>query len=302
MSANLLRHDLLVHSGDGEFAERIVPFLRAGIDGGETVLAVAGDAERVLLQDMLARDSEDVTFVDHGAVYTRPEAAVAHYDRTLRELVRGGATGVRAVAVLPVCESVAQWERWVAYEAIVNRALAHHDAWIVCAYDARIVHGEVVEAMRRTHPQEGGCGCRHYEDPADVLRALPPPAPAPPALLRRLPHAAGAPEFRMQLSAAMTAAGVGRERSSEMLLAATEIFTNADRHGRGLREARAGAVGDRFVCEIDDRGPGIDDPLAGHLPPRRGDTGGFGLWVARQTAERVDLLITPAGLTVRLWI
>ena len=302
MSADLLRHELLVHGSDGEFAQRIVPFLQAGIDDGETVLAVAGEDEHALLQDLLGRDREHVTLVDHDSVYTRPEAAVAHYDRTLRGLRRDGATGVRAVAVLPACETVGAWERWIAYEAIVNRALAHHDAWIVCAYDTRVVHGEVVQEMRRTHPQEGGCACHGYEDPAAVVRALTTPEPEPLAQLRTLPSAADAPELRMQLSAVMSEAGVGRERISEMLLAATEVFTNAGRHGRGLRTVRTGLVGERFVCEIGDRGPGLDDPFAGHLPPRDGDLGGFGLWVARQTAERVELLTTPAGLTVRLWI
>ncbi len=300
-----MRHDLLVHDGDAEFADHIVPFLQAGIDDGETVLAVASDDGCELLRDALGPDREHVTFVDHSTVYTRPEAALAHYDRTLRTLYRDGAGEVRAVAVLPACETVEQWARWIAYEALVNHALAHHPAWIICAYDSRVVHSDVVQRMRTTHPQIAGCACHDYEDPAAVLRALAPAPPSPslklPAL-HELPPAADAPAFRVHLVAAMSEAGIDHERGVEMLLAAGEVFSNAARHGQGLRSARAGLVGDRFVCELSDHGPGIDDPLAGYLPPRQGDTGGFGMWVARQATERMELLSTPDGLTVRLWI
>ena len=87
-----------------------------------------------------------------------------------------------------------------------------------------------------------------------------------------------------------------------MLLAACEIFSNAGRRGGGLRDARAGVVDGRFVCELADRGPGIADPLAGYLPPREGADGGFGMWVARQATDRMELIAGADGLTVRLWI
>jgi anti-sigma regulatory factor (Ser/Thr protein kinase) len=58
----------------------------------------------------------------------------------------------------------------------------------------------------------------------------------------------------------------------------------------------------RFVCEVTDGGPGLDDPFAGYLPRNsRGDRGA-GLWVARQLTWRVDLLTSSHGLTVRLWL
>lgn len=298
-----MRHDLLVHDGEAEFAEHVIPFLREGIAGGDTVLAVADEERHALLADALGADREGVTFIANDTVYTRPEAALAHYDRMLRELYHGGADTVRAIAVLPVCETVEDWQRWIAYEAIVNRALAHHPAWVVCAYDSRLVHSDVVEDMRLTHPHLGGCACHDYRDPAEFVRErAEPPDPSPLPHLRRLPQPIDAPAFRAQLAAEMADAGVAAERACEMLLAASEVYGNAGRHGCGLRDARAGLVGDRFVCELSDHGPGIDDPLTGYLPPRADATGGFGMWVARQATEQMDLLTTPDGLTVRLWI
>jgi anti-sigma regulatory factor (Ser/Thr protein kinase) len=53
---------------------------------------------------------------------------------------------------------------------------------------------------------------------------------------------------------------------------------------------------------VSDHGPGLDDPLAGHLPPGHADVQGAGLWVARQLTSRLDLLSSDRGLTTRLWV
>jgi anti-sigma regulatory factor (Ser/Thr protein kinase) len=86
----------------------------------------------------------------------------------------------------------------------------------------------------------------------------------------------------------------------DMLLAATEIATNALEHGGGVEEVRVGRVEGRFVCEIVDRGSGFDDPGAGYLAPRKGL--GTGLWVARQLTWRIDFFKSPRGFTARIWL
>ena len=80
------------------------------------------------------------------------------------------------------------------------------------------------------------------------------------------------------------------------------LFENARRHGGGVSRVRAGLVDGWFVCEIQDRGPGLDDPLAGYLPPRPKRARGTGLWVARRLVRRLELLENEPGLTVRLWL
>ena len=56
------------------------------------------------------------------------------------------------------------------------------------------------------------------------------------------------------------------------------------------------------MCEVSDAGGGLDDPLAGYVPPCAPAGNGAGLWVARQLTRRLDLLDSPeGGLTVRLW-
>jgi anti-sigma regulatory factor (Ser/Thr protein kinase) len=88
----------------------------------------------------------------------------------------------------------------------------------------------------------------------------------------------------------------------DMLVAANEVFENARRHGGGVSRVRAGLVDGWFVCEIEDRGRGLDDPLAGYLPPRAEHGRGAGLWVARRLVRRLELLDNAPGLKVRLWL
>jgi anti-sigma regulatory factor (Ser/Thr protein kinase) len=141
----------------------------------------------------------------------------------------------------------------------------------------------------------------HYEDPGELARALAPeyePVPLP----RPLAPVTDAQAFREALAAEMSAASVPDLKGLDMLVAANEVFANATRHGRGVMGVRTGVVEGRFVCEISDSGPGLDDPLAGYIPPRPEDGRGAGLWIARQLASRVDVISTGRGLTVRLWL
>jgi anti-sigma regulatory factor (Ser/Thr protein kinase) len=58
---------------------------------------------------------------------------------------------------------------------------------------------------------------------------------------------------------------------------------------------------DAAVCEIHDAGY-IDKPLAGREPPQGGRGGGYGLWLANQVCDLVQVRSSPAGTTVRLHV
>ena len=119
--------------------------------------------------------------------------------------------------------------------------------------------------------------------------------------MRRLPFDGGGRDLRERLRADVAAAGLSELDAGNLALAASEVLANAQRHGRGAPSLRTGGVDGSFVCEIADEGPGMDDPLAGFLPPQDAHAGA-GLWVARQLTRRLELLPAPQGLTVRLWV
>jgi anti-sigma regulatory factor (Ser/Thr protein kinase) len=307
MSTDTLRHSVFVYDSDDELASRMVPFLAAGLDADELVAIVAAPPHRALLEDALGDGSDDVAFFDPLEHYTRPEAALAGYDAALRRVVAGGAKTIRMFAEMPFDfrDEALPGDRWMAYEAIFNRAFAHHPLWLACSYDRQTTPEPIVETLLRTHPEIFDDGRRrprpseHYTDAASVVRDLT-PAPRPLPELAELELVEDPLRLRRMLAATMRNAGVADTAASDLLVATGEIVANARRHGGGLRRIRAGRVNGHFVCELSDGGPGHDDPLAGFTPPRD-SASRAGLWIARQLSDDVELISDPGGLTARLW-
>jgi len=298
-----VRHSLLVYDDDDQMVEKIAPFLCSGLADGERAVVVLERRKWERLAAALGSHADKVLYIERDTFYTRPEAALAGYDGTLRRFVRDGASAIRVFGELPRCETDAECNLWLTYEAILNRAFEQHPVWIMCGYDTREVPGPLLEGAFDTHPEmltEGLTRSPHYHEPEDVVRSRT-KAPAPLAGLHALPLDGGPGGFREALSAELEAAGVSELEAGNMLVAAGELLANAQRHGGETLSVHVGRVDDGFVCEVSDDGPGIDDPLAGFLPPRPRHADGAGLWVARQLTRQLELVPSPQGATVRLW-
>jgi anti-sigma regulatory factor (Ser/Thr protein kinase) len=298
-----LLHEAIVVDDDEAFVSHVAPFLRDGFDEGPTV-AVFNRRHWALLREELGADAERVSFTDCNDFYIRPIDALASYDAILRRLLAEGFTSVRVAAEIPLGATRSGWDDWISYEAIVNHAFAHRPANILCAYDTNTAPDAVIDAVWRTHPHVvtgGDASGPHYHDPADVIATFGRP-PARDLLLRSLPSTRDATEFRESLSAELAGVGAPKAKFVNMLVAASEVFDNAVMHGDGPSALRAGLVDGWFVCEIEDKGPGLDDPLAGYIPPESGEPGRRGLWVARQLVSRLELIPAEPGLIARLWL
>jgi anti-sigma regulatory factor (Ser/Thr protein kinase) len=299
-----LRHDAFMYSSDDEFASSMSRFLDEGLHEGAAAVAVTSRANWSLLQDALGARAEQVHFTDRDSFYTRPARALAMYDATVRHHLGNGAPSLRVVGEVQFGPTPVEWDAWTAYEAIVNLAFAGDPVWIVCPYDERALPRQVLDSACRTHP-EVVSGGRHassaYGDLAKLVGALAPPH-QPLRELSPMPAVPDAHAFRDVLAARLRAADVPAAPALDMLLAASEVYANAEKYGGGVVLARTGEVAERFVCEIADAGPGYDDPLAGYLPPKPEQGRGAGLWIARQLVSHVELLSSPVGLLVRLWL
>jgi anti-sigma regulatory factor (Ser/Thr protein kinase) len=298
-----LVHEAIVVDDDEAFVSHVAPFLRDGFDEGPTI-AVFNRRHWALLREELGADAARVPFTDCNDFYIRPIDALASYDAILRRLMAEGCTSVRVAAEIPLGATRSGWDDWISYEAIVNQAFAHRPANILCVYDTNTAPDTVIDAVWRTHPRvvtDGDASGPHYHDPAEVIATFA-RAPARELLLRSLPRARDATEFRGLLSAEMAAAGAPKAKVVNMLVAASEVFDNAVMHGDGPTALRAGLVDGWFVCEIEDQGPGLDDPLAGYVPPESGEPGRRGLWLARQLVSRLELIPADPGLIARLWL
>ena len=200
--------------------------------------------------------------------------------------------------------SEAERREWRRYEALLNLAFAGAGARVVCSYDLTATPDEELAGALATHPctfsPNGVRPNPSYRDPAEVSRRLDVPLDPPPPdhiVLEFADRPAGAREV---VAAECRRCGLSAQRTDDIVLAAHELVTNAIRHGGGGGVLRIWCDDDAVVCQIEDRGCGIQDPVQGYRPPSEAGCGGWGLWLARHLADLVEVRAGPAGTTVRL--
>ena len=95
-----------------------------------------------------------------------------------------------------------------------------------------------------------------------------------------------------------TTAGLRPDRTTDLVLAVTEVATNSVRHGGGRGTLQMWHEDGAVICEITDGGH-ITDPLVGRRTPSLATDGGRGLWLANQLCDLIQVRSGPAGTTVR---
>jgi anti-sigma regulatory factor (Ser/Thr protein kinase) len=106
--------------------------------------------------------------------------------------------------------------------------------------------------------------------------------------------------MRAEVAAHASALGLGDQRISSLLVIATELATNAIRHGGGSGRLRLWWQDGAIHCEVTDGGPGISDPdqTGKTFVPLNADVG-RGLWIVRHLADQVEIANNHPGTTVR---
>jgi hypothetical protein len=300
--ATVTRHDLLVYDADETFLVHVLGYLVAGLEAGESVSVVVSPSKQALLRRSLATEADHISFLDAGEVYVRPEHAMAICDAALPLPSDALDPGVRIYGELPIIRTEAEWPGWITYESVVNQAFSDRGATLMCGYDARVVPAAFIDQMRRAHRvvHDGAWHVsEQYEEPEVLVRSLETPFEPLPEL--RPLELQSSSQLQERLGRELSAARIPVPRARDMLVAAREVLSNAERYGNGVRSLRVGTVEGRFVCEVTDAGGGLDDPLAGYVPPRPLGADPAGLWIARQLTSRLELHSADDGLTVRLW-
>lgn len=304
-------HEALFYGGHGDFVARVGAFLREGARAGGAALAVVSGDKIALLREELGPDAGAVRFADMAEVGTNPARIIPAWRRFLDEHV-GDDTPVRGVgepiwAARPPDE-LGESER---HEALLNVAFAGTSPWrLLCPYDTVSLPVTVLEVARRNHPvlHHGGgpstsdrylgvealAGGALAGDAADLLPPPPPGHDVVPFDLRRLPA------LRRIVAGRAEDFGLG-ERTDDAVLAVSEMATNSVRHGGGSGTLVMWMSGDTFVCEVRDTGH-ITDPLVGRVSPTPGRTSGYGIWLAQQLCDLVQIRTGPAGSVVRIHV
>lgn len=300
-------HEALFYGSDDEFLSGAVPFLRAGLDAGESISIIGSDHNDTLLLEALGHDPR-VVRLPRGDMYRRSSAAIASYQQMVTELVEAGAPRVRLFGEVQFGERPAGWREWGRYEAVFNRAFSDLPLWNVCTYDTRHMPAEVLTIGRLTHPSLVR-GTTHvanpdYLEPVDYLHRVTPTASDPleaTAPTLEVDDLSDLHALRDAVNGVL-AGSAESESVADFVLAVDEVVTNALRHGRRPVRVRLWSTRDRCLCTVTDQGDGCGDPFAGYLAASMEDlpTGGMGLWLVRQLCEKVELARTAQGFTVRL--
>jgi anti-sigma regulatory factor (Ser/Thr protein kinase) len=293
-SSNLV-HQAFLYGSQEEFVAAMSPFVRDGLELGDTVFAATKRSNIDALREELADDGELVEFHDTSQWETRPYDRLQAFRSMVDELPSGGV--LRAMGEPVWNGSRAAVRQWARYESLINLALADASMRFVCLYDSGELPDRILDYALRTHPEQVRDGshvaCPAYEPPEQFLPGIP---PDPPQASPELPLEPA--EFRHVVAGLALEAGLEPDRVPDFVLAAHEVAANAFRHGRPPVRAHVWASGEEIICRIADTGAGISDPLVGWVPPSSHAMGGWGLPIARQLCDVVEIFRSGAETIV----
>jgi anti-sigma regulatory factor (Ser/Thr protein kinase) len=192
------------------------------------------------------------------------------------------------------------------HERLLNPALDGADLFLICPYDTEALPPEVIAEARCSHPLlHDGTAWEDsdkydHESVAGGLFAEPLPEPDC-QVEERWFDQGGLPQVRAMLRRYAQSSGLEAERADNLVLAAGEIATNSVRHGGGHGILRLWRENGSVVCEIRDGGQ-IDDPLIDRRRPVQHQLGGWGLWIANQASDLLQLRSLEGGTVARLHI
>lgn len=295
-------HRALIYSGPEEFLATVVPYLRAGLAGGERALVLTDPGKQELLRSELGDDAGAVEFTDAGLSGQRQAQVI---QAVIDRVINGHCTRIVAEQSL-ARRSPREVDDYLRFEAAWNVAFRTCPISILCPYDASALPADVMLGCRQTHPALAGEHrtepSGHFVDPSGYIAGScvvsEPPESADTFLCQAKADLTTARAFARSHA---TRAGLGTEATAELSLAVSEVLTNALHYGKPPRYLHAYAEGPMLVCHVHDSGDGPGNPLASYLPPGTGPVPGRGLWVARQLCDSLEIATDATGTHVRLF-
>lgn len=300
-------HGALLYADEGEFLHLTAPFIRAGVDAGEPVLVAVSQDKIALLCDELGARADQVEFADMAVLGRNPARIIpAWRDFVVRH--EDSASAVRGIGE-PIwagrgSDELAECQR---HEALLNVAFTTATSpslTLMCPYDVTALPDPVLLEATRSHPlvkQNGSVRRDRSAELHELARThLDTPLPEPSRPVREVEF--GLDELhaiRCLVTTAADGAGLGRERSYDLVLAVSEVATNSVVHGGGTGIFRVWSDEGDVVCEFRDNGK-LDDPLVGREEPLPEGLGRRGLWLVNQLCDLVQIRVFPSGTVVRL--
>jgi anti-sigma regulatory factor (Ser/Thr protein kinase) len=297
-------HEAVCYGSDDELLAVLLPFLLGGADAKEPTVVALGPEKADLVRRALPRAAA-VTFLTGDSLYARPASVIRSYRELFADYVADGASQIRVVGEIPRPSLGATWNWWARYEAAINEAYDDYPLWSLCAYDTRVCPSRVLADVARTHPRTLHADGRHepsatYAAPESFLSAWPPAADDPLQSLPPLIALVDPTAAQARHTVRLVDPGLPADQIEDLVVAVSEVVTNALRHGRPPVRVRFWSGADRIVVAVTDGGSGPADPYAGLIPSRDSASGGLGLWITHQSCNYVAFSSSPEGFTLRL--
>jgi anti-sigma regulatory factor (Ser/Thr protein kinase) len=299
-ATDAFRHEAVFYAGPESFLDRVATFVEEGVAGGEPVMVALEPVKLRALRHRLGGTAEQVELVDMADLGRNPACIIPAW----ADFVAGRTGPLRGVGE-PIWPGRTPDElvECQCHEALVNQAFADADGFhLLCPYDAVHLDRDVIAEAERAHPWVGAAESARYRGDADPPPQLCAPLPdAPSGLPEHHITSETLGELRALVAKHARAAGLGELRTGDLVLATHEVATNSLRHGGGEGLLRIWHDGDTVVSEVRDGGR-LDQPLAGRARPHLDADCGWGLWLANQLCDLVQLRTLPEGNLVRLHV
>ena len=300
-------HAAAMYGTDTELRARATPFLRAGLDRGEAVLAIVPARVEQVLRSALGGDDDRVRWQEPGLSDQRLGEAF----ETFRGFFADRHAAGEPARLLTQNDLDGDPDRLAAYlrlEAVSTEAFGPFGYTWACLYDRRRHPPDMLDSVGQVHPHliadDGGpVPSTSHVDPGAYLESHPGPvssAPEPAELDIELTAPADLPAMRPRLRTHSTGIGRDRDEVDAMLIAVTEVVTNALQHGRAPCRLRVWTAQSVLHVRVDDHGHSPGLAMAGYWRPTSPTSDPMGLWVARQLADVMHTQTTPNSTTVEL--
>jgi anti-sigma regulatory factor (Ser/Thr protein kinase) len=299
------RHEALLYDGAEDLVGRAVPFVSEALDQDEAVMVALTADKLDAVRSELGDDADRVRFADMAQLGHNPARIIPAW----RQFVSAAhADGVAARGIgEPIWAGRSRDElvECQLHESLLNVAFADDGGFhLLCPYDTAALPAEVIGEARCSHPglvhESVTTPSAHYRGSGGLGSPSEVPLAPPDAVFDVLhfDHRSVS-DVRRLVARRATAVGLPQRDVEDFSLAAHEIAANSVRHGGGAGVLRIWAADPALICEVRDRGQ-IDDPLVGRRTPTSGQIGGWGLWIANQVCDLVQIRTGAEGSVIRL--
>jgi anti-sigma regulatory factor (Ser/Thr protein kinase) len=295
-----LAHHGLLYPPSADVADILTPLIAERLACGEPVLAALSPKVVAQLRNRLATTAGLHT-TDVGGLYRYPGRVLGHYLDWIAGTSPNGAATIVAAPQLDN-DNPHRAALWMQVDALTTQALSACDLTLVCACPNDPATATVI---RHAHPSllNGTATANPDHLPADQFLAnhpLPPPSELGQSdAIHVLDHPRQLTELRQVVRSHAARAGLTTSRSEDLVLAVSEVASNALEHGVPPATVCLWITSTLVICQISDNGH-FTQPLAGLLPPHRNQGRGRGLWMIHQLCD--ELYRWPHPTTIRLHI